>query len=121
GGVGDGAGDRAVGRPGAQVEVLGAGGEPDVVDDADLGVHVDRHPVGVLEVDGEDPVGGRLAQDVEGSPLAEPGGRPVDPAVRVRVAGQDGDDPQLRRPAQRLGDAGRDLPVPQVLVLDVDE
>jgi hypothetical protein len=68
------------------VEVVGAAGEPDVVDDADLGVHVDRHAVRVLEVEEGDAVRGDPLQQRHGADLTEPVRRPGHPPVGVRVA-----------------------------------
>ena len=84
GGVEDGAGQLAVGGPGPAVEVVGADGEPDVVDDADLGVDVDRRPLLVLEVEHVDAAGSRPSEPVDRADLTDPARWAREGAVGVR-------------------------------------
>ena len=58
--VDHGAGDLAVAGPRAPVEVVRAHAGPAVVDDAGLGVHVDRQPGLVAQAEHRDPVAARL-------------------------------------------------------------
>ncbi len=106
--------------PGAAVEVVGPDARPGVVDDAHLGVHVDRRPRVVL-----DPVGGhpsgrgrhdRPERPVAAEQLGHPG-RPVD----VGVERDHHDEPQLRVVPQRGQERVGDVVPPEVLVLDVDQ
>ena len=60
--VPDRGGELGVVRPGPAVEVVRAGRRPHVVDDADLGVHVDRRAGVVLDAVDGDPVGRRPAR-----------------------------------------------------------
>ena len=69
--VDDRAGQLGVVRPGAAVDVVRADRGPDVVDDADLGVHVDRGAGVVLDAVHGDPVAAGRAQRV----AAPAGGR----------------------------------------------
>ena len=115
------AGQLAVVRPGPPVEVVAAHAGPDVVDHADLRVHVDRVAGVVLHVEHVHPVRcGPLAQRQR---LLAPDHvrRQRQPAVHVRVAGDDGDQVQVRVVPQRVREQVRDLGRPEVLVLQVDE
>src|ERR1700682_2377414 len=57
--VDDRAGKLRVMAPGPAIEVVRSDGRPYVVDDADLGVHVNRCAVGVLDVIDGDAIGRR--------------------------------------------------------------
>ena len=115
------AGQLAVVRPAAQVEVVAADGGPDVVDDADLGVDVHRRARVVLQVEHAHPVAPGVADGVERVLPSDEVRRARDRAALVRVARDDGDQVQLGGASQRLGEQLGDLGGPQVLVLEVDE
>ena len=94
-------------RPRAAVEVVGARRHPDVVDDADLGVHVDGRALLVLEVVHRDPIVADLVQRVEHAFATDPARLARERAVRVGEARDDRHDVELgvvrERVAQRLG------------------
>jgi hypothetical protein len=107
--------------PGTTVHVVRADGRPNVVDHADLGVHIDRRALLVLEVVDGDPVAAGRLQQVERGLLADPVWWAGQAPVLVGIAGDDRDQPQPGRAAQRVGQGLGDLLRPQVLVLDIDE
>ena len=120
--VEDGARDLGVVGPRPAVEVVGADREPDVVDDADLGVHVDRCPVLVLEVVDRDAVAAARRRTssctcwrpmVLAAPETRPPGR--DSAAPTAITSSSGS----RRSASASVSAACERP--QVLVLEVDE
>jgi hypothetical protein len=120
-GVDDRAGELGVVAPRAEVEVVGADGHPLVVDDADLGVDVDRRTRVILEVEHAEPVTARLPQQVVREPLAVVHRGTAEPALVLGVARHDRDHLQVGLAAQRVGErAGHDVG-PEVLVLDVDQ
>ena len=116
-----GAGDLGVARPRPPVEVVGAHAGPHVVDDADLGVHVDRVARLAREpVDG-DPVTARLEQQVHRQLAPVELRRQRDGAVLVGEDRDDGDEAQLGVLAQGRAEVPADLLRPEVLVLEVDQ
>ena len=105
--VEDGAAELAVVGPRAPVEVVRPDDGPGVVDDAHLGVDVDRRALGVLEgVDG-DPVARRPAGASQARDAADQVRRPGQPAVLVREPGDDRDQAQLGLVAQGARPARR--------------
>ena len=120
-GIDDGAGQLAVVGPRAPVEVVAADTGPDVIDHADLGVHVDRRTGVVLHVEHVHPIaGGATAQLHRLFPADEIGPHGQCP-VDVGIPRHHRDQVQPRVRAQCLGEKVRDVRGPQVLVLDVDE
>ena len=107
-------------RPGAAVEVVGAHGEPDVVDDADLRVHIYRPPVRTLEVVRGDTVASGRPQRLQAAVLTDPTGRTDERTVGVGETRDHDHDLQLGVLVQRLGERRRRIARPEVLVLDVD-
>lgn len=75
-GVDDRAGELAVRGPGPTVEVVRSAREPGVVDDADLGMDVDRSPGSVLQIEHAEPPGCNAAHHFDGAQLPEPLGWP---------------------------------------------
>ncbi len=106
--------------PGAAVEVVGAGAGPDVVDDADLRVHVDRGARVVLDAVRRHPAGGDPHQRLEGALPAEVLRHAVEPGD----VGHQRDHHDQAEPGV-VTQGGRedicDVVAPEVLVLDVDD
>ena len=101
-GLDDGAGDLGVVTPRPPVEVVGADGEPLVVDDADLRVHVDRGVVLVDQVvdrDARAAGGDERAHHVAAADRAR---RSRDPPGRIREPRDDDDDAQVGLAPQRV-------------------
>ena len=120
GGVDHDRGQLGVVGPGAAVEVVRADGRPGVVDDAGLGVHVDRRALVVLDpVDG-DPVGRDPRHVEHRAPPPQELRGPAEP-LDVRVHRHHGDHLQVGVRAQRLAEDVADVVAPQVLVLDVEQ
>jgi hypothetical protein len=82
-------------RPGAQVQVVGSDGHPNVIDHAQLGVDVDRSARLILEVIDRHAVPTRRAHDPEGLLLPDPVEGPGHRAVSIGMPWQHGDHPQL--------------------------
>src|SRR5580765_4928328 len=114
------AGDLRVARPGSPVEVVRPHRGPPVVDDAHLGVDVDRPAGAVGQAEHRDPVTAGGQDEVEGQGPAVQLDH-LGHALLVRHHRQDDREPQVRRGPQRPGEVPAHLLRPQVLVLDVDE
>ena len=104
--------------PGPGVEVVAPDRGPDVVDHADLGVHVHRARLVVLDVEDLDAVPAGLVHHRHRLGLPDHGGTGPGVAVRAR---HDRDEVQVGRAAQGRGEDPRDVGGPQVLVLHVHE
>ena len=102
--VEDRAGQLGVVGPRAAVHVVGADHHPHVVDDADLGVHVDRGALLVLEVADEHPIAAGALDDPRGPLTPDARRGSGDPPVAVGEAGHDHDDVELRVRTQRVGE-----------------
>src|SRR5664280_1325717 len=76
-------GELGVMSPGSAVEVVGPDGSPLVVDDADLGVHVDRNALWALQPVDCDPARCHLVQGCDRAVAPDQVRRPGDPAILV--------------------------------------
>src|SRR5207247_2452506 len=100
--VEDGDGQLRIVRPGPAVHVVGPDQGHDVIDDHHLGVDVDGIRVPVLQVEDREPIRRHLHEVLHHRELAESTGGTRDPAVAVRVAGNDDDQPEVRSAPEGL-------------------
>jgi len=107
--------------PGAPVDVVRPDDGPRVVDDAHLGVHVDRGTRLVLQAVDADPVSSGRIQRLQRLGAAQQVRRERQPAVLIGEGGQDRDEMQCRVLRQGTGKYRRYRGGPQVLVFQVDQ
>src|SRR6478609_8842259 len=113
-------GELGVVGPRTPAEVVRAGAGPDVIDDADLGVDVDRHAGGVLQAVCRDTLGMSVHQAADRAPPTELLRHTVE-TTEVWHQRDDDDQAKVRPRPQLLLEDPRDIVAPEVLVLDVDE
>jgi hypothetical protein len=114
-------GQLGVVRPGPRVEVVAAHRCPDVVDDAQLGVHVDGQALQVLDIEHLNPVPARLPHHGQGLRVPQHRRLVVELVLVVGPPWHDGDQMQSGRALECGGEDARDVERPQVLVLEVDQ
>ena len=107
--------------PRSPIEIVGADNHPHVVYDAHLGVDIDGPARLRLEVVDRDAVPPGRLKPLDRALLTDAVRRPRHPAVAVGEAWHHGDDTEPRRATKRLGQRGRRLRRPEVLILDIDE
>ena len=107
-------------RPGSAIQVVRADRHPHVVDDADLGVDVDRQSI-LLEVVDGDSATAELAETTESAELADPAGRSGQQPVFVGKPRNHHDNLEVGLVFKGATECPCDVSRPQVLIFDVDE
>jgi len=108
-------------RPRSPVEIVGADDQQHVVDDAHLGVQVDRCAVRILEVVHRDALATGAAENVDHAFPADAARGGAREPTPIGIPRHDCDDAQLVIAAERVGERERSLLRPEVLIFEVDE
>src|SRR5487761_894181 len=107
--------------PRPAVEVVGPDRGPDVVDDADLGVHVNRNSKQVLDIEDRNTVPARLEESLNGLFPSDLVRRQRHGASLVKVSGNHRYQVKLRVGDQSIDEWPHHVPRPEELIFDVDE
>src|SRR5450759_3808188 len=116
-----GACDLGVMAPRSAVEVVRPDRRPDVVDHADLGVHVNRNSKQVLDVEDRYAVPARLEESLNGLFPSDLVRRERHCASLVKIPGDHCNQVQLRVGSQSIDEWSHHVSRPEVLIFDVYE